>query len=130
MKRFLLSLLIAGTLVLGVAGAAGQAYAASPTDTAKAEACQGITGQTGGTCPGGGADLNKVLTAVLNVLSVLAGVIAVIMIIIAGMKYITSGGDAQAVASAKKTLIYAIVGLIVVATSQVIVHFVLYAAKA
>ncbi len=73
----------------------------------------------------GGADVNKVLTGVINVLSAIIGVVAVIMIIISGLRYITSGGDGQKVASAKNTLIYSLVGLVIVALAQLIVHFVL-----
>jgi hypothetical protein len=47
------------------------------------------------------------------------------MIIIGGLKYITSGGESSNVSGAKNTIIYAIVGLIVVALAQFIVHFVL-----
>jgi hypothetical protein len=47
------------------------------------------------------------------------------MVIISGFKYVTSGGDPQKVSGAKSTLIYAIVGLIVVALAQILVHFVL-----
>jgi hypothetical protein len=53
------------------------------------------------------------------------GVIAVIMIIIGGLKYVTSGGDSSAVGSAKNTIIYALVGLVVVALAQALVKFVL-----
>jgi hypothetical protein len=48
-----------------------------------------------------------------------------VMIMIAGLKYITSSGDASAVKSAKDGLLYAIVGLVVVALAQTIVRFVL-----
>jgi hypothetical protein len=47
------------------------------------------------------------------------------MIIIGGFRYITSGGDSGSVSSAKNTVLYAIVGLIIVALAQVIVRFVL-----
>jgi hypothetical protein len=57
--------------------------------------------------------------------SLVVGVVAVIMIIIAGFKYITSGGDSGNVTSAKNTILYAIIGLVVVALSQFIVKFVL-----
>lgn len=71
------------------------------------------------------ADIAK--TAV-NILSLIVGIIAVIMIIYGGLRYITSGGDSGSVGNAKNTLIYAIIGLIIVALAQVIVHFVLNAA--
>jgi hypothetical protein len=47
------------------------------------------------------------------------------MIIIGGFKYVVSGGSDSAVASAKNTILYALVGIIVVAVSQLIIHLVL-----
>jgi hypothetical protein len=75
-----------------------------------------------------GVDNNNVATLghkVVNLFSIIIGVIAIIMIIYGGFRYITSGGASERVGSAKNTLIYAIVGLIIVALAQVIVHFVL-----
>lgn len=62
---------------------------------------------------------------IVNYLSIIVGVVAVIMIIVGGFRYITSGGDSGNVSTAKNTLIYAIVGLIIVALAQFIVRFVL-----
>ena len=64
----------------------------------------------------------------VNILSLIVGIIAVIMIVYGGLRYITSGGDSGNVGNAKNTIIYAIVGLLIVALAQVIVHFVLTAA--
>jgi hypothetical protein len=47
------------------------------------------------------------------------------MIILGGFKYITSGGDTGNVTGAKNTILYAIVGLVIVALAQIIVRFVL-----
>lgn len=69
--------------------------------------------------------INNTIASVINVLSAVAGIGAVVMIIIGGFRYITSGGSSEKITSAKNTIIYAIVGLIVVALAQVIVHFVL-----
>lgn len=69
--------------------------------------------------------LNSLITTIVNVLSVIIGILAVIMIIIGGAKFITSGGDSGKVSSAKTTVIYALVGLIIVALAQFIVRFVL-----
>lgn len=69
--------------------------------------------------------LNKTLATIINLFSVIIGIIAVIMVIVSGFRYITSNGDSSAVSSAKNGLVYAIVGLIVVALAQVIVRFVL-----
>jgi hypothetical protein len=69
--------------------------------------------------------LNTTIATVINILSVIVGVIAVIMIIIGGFRYITSGGDSTKVGAAKNTILYALIGLIIVAIAQVIVRFVL-----
>jgi len=61
----------------------------------------------------------------ITILSVVIGIAAVIGIILSGLKFITANGDASAVASARSSLIYALVGLAVVALAQVIVTFVL-----
>jgi len=73
----------------------------------------------------GNTDLSNTFKFIINVFSVIVGVVAVIMIIWGGFKYITSGGDSNKVSGAKNTIIYAIIGLIVVALSQFIVQFVL-----
>ncbi len=69
--------------------------------------------------------VNTILTTVINIFSVVVGFVAVVMIIIGGLKYITSSGDSGNVTGAKNTILYAIIGLVVVALAQIIVHFVL-----
>ena len=78
-----------------------------------------------GTCTGGRANLTQIITNIVNILSILVGAISVIMIIIGGFRYITSGGDSGSVAGAKNTIIYAVVGLVIVIFAQVIVNFVI-----
>ena len=90
----------------------------------KAAVCEGVTA-AGGNCAGGVGQVNKVITFVLNTLSVIVAVVSVIYIIWGGFKYVTSSGDASNVQSAKNTIMYAIVGLIVVALAQAIVNYVL-----
>ena len=77
----------------------------------------------GSTASAGG--LFALASNVVNIFSIIVGIIAVLMIIFGGFKYITSGGDSGNVSGAKNTLIYAIVGLIIVALAQFIVQFVL-----
>lgn len=71
------------------------------------------------------SSIDKFVTLAINIFSWVVGVVAVIAIIIGGFKYITSGGDAGGVTGAKNTILYAIVGLIIVAVAQLIVKFVL-----
>lgn len=70
-------------------------------------------------------DFQGLLNTVINIFSLIVGVIAVIMIIVGGLRYITSGGDSGKVSAAKTTIIYALIGLVIVALAQLIVHFVL-----
>lgn len=69
--------------------------------------------------------VQRLVRLAVQLLSIVAGIIAVIMIIVAGLRYITSQGEAAQTASAKNALIYALVGIVVVAFAQVIVRFVL-----
>ena len=73
----------------------------------------------------GETDLKSIASKVVNIFSIIVGIVAVIMIIYGGFRYITSGGDSGRVGNAKNTLIYAIIGLIIVALAQFIVHYVL-----
>jgi TRAP-type C4-dicarboxylate transport system permease small subunit len=69
--------------------------------------------------------LNQIITLVINVFTVIVGFIAIVMMIYGGFKYITSGGDSGNVTAAKNTIMYALIGLVVVALAQLIVRFVL-----
>lgn len=64
---------------------------------------------------------DNVLTVVFGV----AGGVAMIMIVIGGFKYITSLGNAQNVAKAKDTILYAVIGLLAVILAYAIVTFVI-----
>jgi len=69
--------------------------------------------------------INDIIHTIVNLLSAIVGVVAVIMIIVGGFRYITSGGNDTSVTSAKNTILYAIIGLVVVALAQLIVRFTL-----
>lgn len=69
--------------------------------------------------------LNNVLATVINVMSALGGAIAILAIILGGLNYVTSQGDAQKASSARSYIMYALIGLIVIAFAQIIVQFVL-----
>ena len=77
------------------------------------------------TSSGSGTRLTDLIKLVINIISIIVAVVAVIMIIFGGLKYITSGGESSNVSSAKNTILYAIIGLVVVALAQFVVRFVL-----
>lgn len=74
---------------------------------------------------GAGQNLTDFIAKALNVLSVVVGAAAVVMIIVGGFRYTTSGGKEEGVKNAKNSILYALIGLIIVALAQVIVRFVL-----
>ncbi len=69
--------------------------------------------------------LGGILKNVINVMLYLAGAIAVIMVVVGGIRYITSDGDPGAASKAKNTIIYALVGIVVASMSYAIVNFVI-----
>lgn len=126
MKQKLYGIIMLLTLMFTPAAAlSGTAYAApcGPSDTSKGQVLKGVN-QTGGHCSDG-SGIYDTVAAIVQILSFVVGIAAIIMIIISGFKYIVSGGDSAKVGSAKNTLIYALIGLIVAALAQVLVHFVL-----
>jgi len=113
-----------------VAFATGNCAPASPVCYSAAtpstdELCHGANFDENAPCSATGDDLMRIVRSIINTMSLIIGILAVIMIIWAGFKYVTSGGDSGSIQSAKNTLIYAIVGIIIVALAQFIVQFVL-----
>lgn len=73
----------------------------------------------------GDEGLTTGLQTIVNVLMFLLGAIAVIMIVIGGIRYVTSNGDASSTKGAKDTIMYAVIGLIVALIAYAIVNFVI-----
>ena len=69
--------------------------------------------------------LPKVIQNILNVILSISGIIAVIFIVIGGIHYMTSAGDAGKIKKAKDTVLYAVIGLIVCILAFAIVNFVI-----
>jgi uncharacterized membrane protein YuzA (DUF378 family) len=125
MKTIIMTFLASITLVLYAPLLVQPAFAACPAaDKATTPNDQILvgTGATGNDCNDNGVD--QILNTAVTILSLVVGAAAVIMIIVSGFKYITSGGDSGKVGSAKNTLIYAVIGLAVAALAQLLVHFV------
>jgi len=99
--------------------------------TVGSQGCSGssfdVTGATTYGCntATAGGSLNVLIKNIINVFSIVVGLVAVVMIIVGGFRYIVSGGESGSVSGAKNAILYAIVGLVIVAVAQLIVHFVL-----
>lgn len=76
-------------------------------------------------CKASNDSVGAILKNVINVMLYLAGAIAVLVIVVGGIRYITSDGDPASANKAKNTIIYALVGLVVAVMSYSIVNFVI-----
>lgn len=124
MKKIAGFTLVVPALVLGLAFATPQvAYAQSCTD-----ASGGIGGGANCAKPTGAAENlfgdGSIFNTITNILLFLIGAVSVIMLIIGGVRYVVSGGDQGAVTSAKNTILYAIIGIVVAFLAFAAVRFV------
>lgn len=65
-----------------------------------------------------------VITTIINTMLFIVGLLAVIMIIYAGIRFVTAHGDEKQVESARQTIIYSVVGLIVAILAYALVNWV------
>lgn len=119
MKRLLISLGATLVIVLGLSAAVFDGtVVAAPLDPCQLDssssACYYQTTR-------GSAD--RIIRNVANLLLYAVGIVAVVMIVISGMKYISSAGYPDRVATAKRTLIYSVVGLMVAMLAHPIVNW-------
>lgn len=70
---------------------------------------------------------NGIFATVSNTLLFVIGALSVLMIVIGGLRYVISGGNSNAVTSAKNTILYAIVGLVIAFLAYAVINFVLNA---
>lgn len=118
LKRIFSSLLVAASLsvaVLPVSAGAVDVF----SDACKNDRNNPICQSTNNSNPG------PVVQSVINILLYIAGIAAVIVIIIGGIMYVVSHGDSSKIKTAKDTILYAVVGLVVAILAFAIVNFVL-----
>lgn len=124
-KKSLQSLLIVPMLVLGASF-----VLPAVVETAPVSAQEG--GLRGGADSAKGEDQQTelfgdegIFKTITNVLLFIIGAISVIMLIIGGIRYTISNGDSAAVTSAKNTILYAVIGIIVAILAYALVNFVI-----
>lgn len=119
--RLTAMLLLPFVIVLSAQVAAVDVFPACSGNAASTDVCKNVndpanTGQN---------PIIDGLETIIVILSIIIGIASVIMIIIGGLSMITANGDAQAVARARSGIIYALIGLVIVALAQTLVAFVL-----
>lgn len=123
MKKTTLFVSIAAIAVIAVAGLSVSGHDAFAACTSGAQCVK--DGVMGAGDTGGGADLNAIIKNIVNLLLFVIGAVAVIMIVVGGIRYVTSNGESSAVTSAKNTILYAVIGLVVAVMAYAIVNFVI-----
>lgn len=129
-KKCLQSLLLAPVVALGLSMAVPALAGAVPSGCSNSQTAinQGAAG--GADCAGSSTQPTSlfgqggIFKTITNVLLYIIGAVAVIMLIIGGIRYVTSGGDATQVKTAKDTILYAVIGIIVAILAYAIVNFV------
>ncbi|MBR5027020.1 hypothetical protein IKX64_00260 [Candidatus Saccharibacteria bacterium] len=69
--------------------------------------------------------LNNIIINVINAILGVVGLVAVVMVILGGISYMTSAGDSSKVKKGKDTILYGVIGLIIVGLAFAIVNFVI-----
>lgn len=121
-KTLISSVLLLNVMVVAIMPVA--TLAATPKDAV----CEGVglgSGGTGCDAPADSPDVNSTVKKGLQIFSAIVGLIAVVMIVVGGLRYMMSGGDSGKTAAAQNTVLYAVIGLVVAAFAQIIAQFVL-----
>lgn len=134
LQASVMALSVTTASIAGVMVSTTPAFAATACDTAQigSSVASDPLG-SGADCSRGGSQKTNlfgsggIFTVAANTLIFLIGAIAVIYLIIGGLRYVTSGGDSKAVTAAKDTILYAIIGIVVAVISFALVSFVVTA---
>lgn len=96
------------------------------TSASKKDACVALNQlDPNRSCTTGSQTVNNIASQVVSILSIIVGIASVIMIIFSGFRFITAAGDTNSINSARSTLIYAVVGIIIAVLAQFIAQKVL-----
>ena len=115
----LLSIIIASVLGLGLFSLAPNTYATD--DVCSSNAPQSVKDAAG--CEGTKNALPNLIIGILNGIIAISGLVAVVFVLIGGINYMTSAGDAGKLEKAKKTILYACIGLVITVLAFAIVNF-------
>lgn len=110
------------TLCAAVITAGGLATIGTPVYADASDEVQAGFEAAGGT---GSESLTSIVGTVINTMLFIVGILSVIMIIYAGIRFITANGNAQQVSTAKNILIYSIIGLVISIIAYAVVNWVI-----
>ena len=114
-----IALIFAGimTLIAAPSTYASNDICSNPNISSEVKAAHG--------CGGNDTTLEPAITSILSAIILVCGLVSVVFIVIGGIQYMTSSGDAAKVKKAKDTILYACIGLVICALAFAIVNFVI-----
>ncbi|MCA9324601.1 hypothetical protein KDA23_00845 [Candidatus Saccharibacteria bacterium] len=127
MRRFvgasLVSLLLSVILLVPAAGAWSPFSGVDCSKAPNSAVCADKGQNTNPLLPSPGD--KGLLMKIVDIIALVAGAAAVIIIIVSGLRFITAGGNAEDIAGARRGIIYAAVGIVVIALARALIFVVL-----
>jgi len=108
-------------VIVGEASAVNIFHQTCDSSTQNTSVCQDVNKQNGSSAN----PALRIIKDVINIISIIVGITAVIGVLVSALRMIVSAGDSAAVAGARSTLLYSLIGIAVVVLAQSIVAFVL-----
>lgn len=128
MIKGLLKIVAGSLLIMGVVlGMSFMSLEGAGAQSPQASACEGSGGVwANGACttPNDNRTVTGTISQVANIMIFVIGAVAVLMIIIGGLRYVLAQGDSSATKSAKDTILFAIIGLVISIAAYGLVNFV------
>ena len=135
MKKLVLTFMMVAGLLFAVPGSASAAW--NPFDEACNKSSNSAAADGSAVCTDSNEQVsndedpltgsNGLILKIATFVAFIAGAAAVVIIILAGLRMVTSSGGSEDVAGARRALIYACVGLVVIALARIIVGFIISA---
>jgi hypothetical protein len=126
LKVLIASLLLAGAVLVPAQGALAFDFfkSCSEVNSAGSSVCQDKN-QTQNATDNSIYGPNGIITKIANIVAIIVGIAAVVVIIVAGIQYMLSTGDPTKVNNAKNAIIYAVIGLVIAVVARSLVLFII-----
>ena len=131
-RNFILTLMVVGSLFIIGGSSVGAATLNSICNDSAVTGSNGAGSNVGSSAyckdqakPQATNPVLGTLNLVINILTGIAGLVAVIMIIISGLQMVSSNGNPERISHARNTILYALIGLVIVALARIIILFIM-----
>ncbi len=127
MKKFITSVILLLTVLIAAPASVSHAYSIIPSSDCTGAAATSAVCEGRHTTTNPLTGSNGLFLKIANIIALLAGAAAVIIILLAGLRLVQSGGSSEDVAGARRSIIYASVGLVVIVIARLLIGLALSA---